>query len=1280
MVAAVAVAAIGIVVSAVPYTAWGREALALWRARSAAMPALSPGDTTIIYGPEVFSTPTGSQTTSIETFTATPAAGQRYSVIMEKGSGSLTTADVFFNGLQIASISDFQSVNTISEVVNLLPSDTVKVVLAGAAGATLTVTVIADPSPDYAIYGVQRFVKQGGGSTSEQFSRPSDAAGPYLLSVVNGPPGSGGRVSSGSIKIDNVEMATPSEFNQNVAGFVKEISLSAGQHTITVSLSGANGKAIDVLITARDTTPPVISLTVPQQNTITSATSISVSGSVTDQTQTSVTVNGNAATMNGTSFSASAALTSEGQNTITVRAKDGAFLTTDSVRTVIRDTQAPSLTVSSPADGLVTNQPQVTVSGTVSDLTAVTVNVNGTPVTVSAGAFSTSFTLAEGSNVITVSATDAASNVTSIVRQVTKDTQAPALTVSSPVDQTTTGEASITVSGTVSDATAVTVAANGVALSVLGNGNFSGSVPLTVGENTITTVATDAAGNTTSVPRVVTREQGEEIGGPLPIDSSLNAPAPDPTQSVSFLDATAFLYTGAGSVQTGVSAGTIQAQSAAVVRGRVLSRGGIPIAGVTVSIIGHPEFGSTTTRTNGLFDMVVNGGGPLRVGFTKTGYLPVERQVHVPWGQYIVVDDVVQVQLDAQSTTVDFSDPIEVAAGSVVADSRGTRQAVAMFEQGTTATLVLPNGSTQPASSLTVRATEYTVGAAGPNAMPGLLPATSAYTYAVELSADEAIAAGAKSVTFSKPVAFYVDNFIGCKTGIAVPTGWFDRTEGEWKGSADGRVIKIVGVTNGKADIAIDSTEVAASDSILGLIGFTTAEREELAQRYSVGKSLWRVEVTHFTPFDLNWYYYTFGLNPWDPRNWPRIISDFLDRITCKEPGSVIGCENQTLGEVIDLPGSGGFALHYQSERNKGYTVGQRLRWKLLGDTVPTNLDSIIVGLTVGGRGLLWRFGGGDFPPGFTFRADLGTAWDGKDAYGRPVSSGTHRVKGTIRYIFGRTYSGKVASVGGGGGGSSFGVSPSGPSVVAAACDPTASGCNARLEITHEILGSIQKWDARETHGLGGWTLTPHHALDVVGGELLLGDGSSRTASDMGLVTRTVAGNGASASTGDGGPATSASISSAVNIALNAEGSLFIAEWFHKSRATCLPGWDHQSVRSPHPKTGEPFDWTGREPVSLDGGPQGLPHGRSLRRHEHTRRRWLGLHNRRNRREAGPLLRHHGSRRGARRQRVCLPSPDASNPSRDAGWPHLHRRRQRHCVWGRATWRRGASRPGCQAV
>ena len=1115
-----------------------RRALALGQIKSAlgirsASTAMAPGDTVVIYGPHVFSTPTGSSTISVETFTATPTAGRRYSVIMQRGSGSLTTATVLFNGLQIASATDFATTTPVSKVVNLLTSDTIKVTLAGAAGATLNVQVISDPDPNYAIYGTRRFVKQGGGTTSEQFTRPATATAPFYLSVINGPGGTT-RATSGSIKLDNVDQATPSDFSNNVAGFVKPITLSAGTHTISVGLQGTNGATIDVRITATDTTHPVIALTAPAANAIVGATTVSVSGSVTDQTPTTVTVNGAAASMTGSSFSATATLATEGNNTITVRARDGAGLTTDSVRTVIRDTQAPSLTVSSPADGSYTNQSQVTLAGTVSDITAVTVNVNGTPVTVTAGAFSTQVTLANGLNVLTTTATDAASHATSVVRQVTRDTQAPTLTVSAPEDQSTTTESSVVVSGHVTDGCPVTVTANGTALTVAANGDFSGSVAVSMGSNTISIVATDAAGNTSNASHSVTRAAPPDVGGPLPIDNTIGAPALDPTRSANVLTATSFLYSGASPIQTGVAAGTIKLEQAAVVRGRVLTRAGLPISGVTVSIAGHPEFGSTMTRANGLYDMAVNGGGAVRVQFSKSGLLPVERQVNVPWQQYAVVEDVMMISLDPIATVVDFSDSVEVAQGSVQSDARGTRRTTAIFEQGTTATLVLPNGTTQPAPSLTVRATEFTVGPNGPTAMPAVLPPTSAYTYATELSADEAISAGAKEIRFSKPVAVYVDNFIGFKVGTSVPLGYFDRSKGQWLPEPDGRVIKIVGVTNGRADIAVDSTLAAANAATLAARGFTDAERGRLATLYSIGATLWRVEVGHFTIFDLNWFlrwfhdYVNPKPGPFDP-NPNKCVQEMPFN-------SVIGCESQTLGEALSLPGTG-VDLSYKSEFNIGSKARTQLELRLIDDSIPPSLDEIVVKAAVAGRNLVWRYPRASITQRLTLKADLASLVQRTDPYGRPLAPGGYPVDGTLTYIYRGSYGGAPPA--------SIAPTFSRASAVAllgSVCDSTLPGCNPRLDVSAPFHTTVHLWDARSTDGLGGWTLSAHHTYDPVGRVLYMGDGTRRSVGEVGSVVRTVAGNGVEGSGGDGGPGNQASILPATALAFGRDGTVFFAQ------------------------------------------------------------------------------------------------------------------------------------------
>ncbi len=55
--------------------------------------------------------------------------------------------------------------------------------------------------------------------------------------------------------------------------------------------------------------------------------------------------------------------------------------------------------------------------------------------------------------------------------------------------------------------------------------------------------------------------------------------------------------------------------------------------------------------------------------------------------------------------------------------------------------------------------------------MPAPLPPTSMYTYAVELSVDQAMSAGAVRVSFDRPVVTYVDNFLGIPAGKVVPVG-----------------------------------------------------------------------------------------------------------------------------------------------------------------------------------------------------------------------------------------------------------------------------------------------------------------------------------------------------------------------------------------------------------------------------------------------------------------------------------------------------------------------------
>lgn len=139
--------------------------------------------------------------------------------------------------------------------------------------------------------------------------------------------------------------------------------------------------------------------------------------------------------------------------------------------------------------------------------------------------------------------------------------------------------------------------------------------------------------------------------------------------------------------------------------------------------------------------------------------------------------------------------------------------------------------------------------------MPGPLPPTSGYTYAVELSVDEALALGAKSVQFSQPVPVYIDNFLNFPVGETVPVGWYDRDKTAWIPSNNGKIVKILSVANGIAQIDVAGSGIAADAAQLAALGITDAERAQLAVQYSPGKTLWRVALSHFSPWDCNWPY-----------------------------------------------------------------------------------------------------------------------------------------------------------------------------------------------------------------------------------------------------------------------------------------------------------------------------------------------------------------------------------------------------------------------------------------
>lgn len=131
-----------------------------------------------------------------------------------------------------------------------------------------------------------------------------------------------------------------------------------------------------------------------------------------------------------------AAALSDGSHTVTIDVSDhDGNAAAQKTTSYTVDTVPPTLNVTAPEAGLITNSASLTVRGTTNDATSspvtVKVSLNGVDkgaATVSAdGSFTKALTLANGSNTIVVTATDAAGKSSSVTRTVTLDTSVPVI-------------------------------------------------------------------------------------------------------------------------------------------------------------------------------------------------------------------------------------------------------------------------------------------------------------------------------------------------------------------------------------------------------------------------------------------------------------------------------------------------------------------------------------------------------------------------------------------------------------------------------------------------------------------------------------------------------------------------------------------------------------------------------------------------------------------------------------------------------------------------------------
>jgi len=562
---------------------------------------------------------------------------------------------------------------------------------------------------------------------------------------------------------------------------------------------------------------------------------------------------------------------------------------------------------------------------------------------------------------------------------------------------------------------------------------------------------------------------------------------------------------------------TIEAYDArrfSVVTGLVRDLDDLPVADVSVTILGHLEYGTAQTDAEGRFSIPVEGGGAITVVYQEDGLLTVQRKVHVPWNDIAIAETIQMTAEDPESTPLTFDgDPGTVVThrSTEVTDEFGSRSCSMVFTGDNMAYEVDAEGNViQQLTTITTRATEYTT----PESMPAILPPNSAYTYCVELSVD-----GVQRVSFDKPVVIWVDNFLGFDVGDVVPVGYYDRDRGVWVPEQNGVVVALLDTDSDGVVDALDADGDGQPDDL----DVSGSYHDEVAGlddplRYAPGATFWRVESNHFSPSDMNWPSGSPGdaVFPNPPRE-AAADKQYVPQMDCqKSINSFVEERSRVFHEDIPVPGTE-FTLHYASNRVSGYQ--HMISVPVSGPTVPSSLRRIVVRVDVAGRRLEQSL-----DPLPNQIAEF--TWDGLDQLGRPVLRSTI-VHVNISFVYDRVYYRSNSNLD--------------RSFAQAGTSPTLIVAREAIDLRRRSDFFIQK-----AGGLvgEGWTLSSHHQLSLVDlSTLHKGDGT--VARNTTMIIDTVAGSGAAGHSGDGGPATEAQINDPSGVSVDGQGNLYIAEYWN---------------------------------------------------------------------------------------------------------------------------------------
>jgi hypothetical protein len=274
-----------------------------------------------------------------------------------------------------------------------------------------------------------------------------------------------------------------------------------------------NRSQVTTVVYTIDTTPPALNIVALSDGASTYNAAFAMAGTVTDNMRVaSLTINDVMVPFTGNGGFSTTVTLHDGANTITSVATDMVGNKSTDTRTInlAKDTTNPVLIVSTLASNAVTTNATLNVAGTASDIGSgvKSVMVNGQAAAVASdGSFSVALPLINGVNTVAAVATDNGNNSVTDTRSITLASGAMGLSIVSPADNGITGKTFVEFSGSVGTPGAtVTARVNGgspVAASMNGI-NFSVTLNVASGLNTIAITATDPVGNSSGAKRSIT--------------------------------------------------------------------------------------------------------------------------------------------------------------------------------------------------------------------------------------------------------------------------------------------------------------------------------------------------------------------------------------------------------------------------------------------------------------------------------------------------------------------------------------------------------------------------------------------------------------------------------------------------------------------------------------------------------------------------------------------------------------------------------------------------------